>query len=193
MTSTVEEVTRLLAAIREGDRAAIGELFPLVYNELHTLAHRQLKRFRPGQTLDTTALVHEAYLRLVDPSRCELTDRAHFLGVTAIAMRQILVDHARSRTAQKRGGNERPARLSEVQIGVDGRALEILAIDEALEALTAVDERLSRLVELRFFGGLTVGETAEVLDVSERTVKREWRKARAFLYRKLHGVDASWR
>ena len=191
MKGTVEEVTRLLAAVRRGDREAIDSLFPLVYQELHTLAHRQLKRFRPGQTLDTTVLVHEAYLRLVDQSRAEWTDRAHFLGVTAVAMRQILVDHARARTAQKRGGKEPALRLSDVQIGVDGRALEILAIDEALRALAVLDERLSRLVELRFFGGLTIVETAEVLELSERTVKREWRKARAFLYRTLHGADGS--
>ena len=189
MTS-LGEITQLLVAARRGESAVIDRLLPLVYPELHAVAHRQLRHQRPGQTLNTTALVHEAYLKLVDQTRADYQDRGHFLAVAAVAMRHILVDYARRRAAKKRGGDEQQVTLDDARLGVDARAFEILALDQALTSLAHVDERLSRLVELRFFGGLSVEETALALKVSERTVKRDWRKARAFLYRALSAPAA---
>lgn len=188
--TTPGDITQLLVAIRQGDQAALGQLLPLIYSELRLAAHRQVRRQRPGQTMNTTALVHEAYLKLVDHGQAEWRDRGHFLAVASTAMRQILVDSARRRTAQKRGGQDAPETFSDTKVGVEGRAIEILALDEALTNLSALNERLSRLVELRFFGGLTVEETAEVMGIAERTVKRDWRKARAFLYQALEAGTA---
>lgn len=179
------EVTRLLETLRNGDRGAIDELFPLVYRELHALAHRQLGHRRPGQTLNSTALVHEAYLKLVGQSEGRWQDRQHFFAVAATAMRHIIVDYARHRRALKRGGNAQPTLLDEERVAIDDKAEEILALDDALGHLAALDERLARTVELRFFGGLSIEETAEVMDLSARTVKRDWRKARAFLYQMI--------
>jgi len=188
---TQGEVTQLLETLRNGDRSALDDLFPLIYRELHALAHRQLAARRPGQTLNATALVHEAYLKLVGQSRAMWQDRQHFFAVAATAMRHIIVDYARHRRALKRGGNVQPTLLDEERMGVpvDEKAEEIIALDTALEHLEGLDERLARVVELRFFGGLSVEETAEVLDVSERTVKRDWRKARAFLYQVLNDSE----
>jgi RNA polymerase sigma factor (TIGR02999 family) len=185
--ATPGEVTQLLSALRAGDRGALERLFPLVYDELRRLARRQLRGRLPGQTLDTTALVHEAYLKLADPQAAEWQDRAHFLGVAATAMRHILVDAARRRGALKRGGDRQRVELDEEKLGLEARVAEIVEVDRALTDLSALSERLGRLVELRFFGGLSVEETAEVLQVSPRTIKREWRKARAFLYQALAG------
>ncbi|MCP3962226.1 MAG: sigma-70 family RNA polymerase sigma factor [bacterium] len=179
------DITQLLVAVRDGETSAMDRLFPLVYDELRGMARQRLRRGGPEQTLNTTALVHEAYLKLVDQTRAQWNDRGHFLAVASVAMRHILVDYARRKTAQKRGGEEQPEVLEENQLGVVARAEEILAIDQALGSLAELNERLSKLVELRFFGGLSVAETAHVLDVSERTVKRDWRKARAYLYRAL--------
>jgi RNA polymerase sigma factor (TIGR02999 family) len=189
-----EEVTQLLAAVRQGDGSAVDRLMTLVYDELRAVARRQLRRWRPGQTLDTTALVHEAYLRLVDQAGASWQDRAHFLSVAGVAMRHILVDAARRRAAKKRGGEGLRITLDElrpVQGGTDAsrRAIEILDLDEALTSLAARNERLSRLVELRFFAGLTEEETARTLGTSERTVRRDWLKARAFLFHTLRGRD----
>jgi RNA polymerase sigma factor (TIGR02999 family) len=175
------EVTRLLVAARQGDHGALGRLMPFVYDELRIVARQQLRR-RPRHTLDTTGLVHETYLRLVDQSQAIWKDRAHFLASAAVAMRHILVDQARRRTARKRGGEEIRVTLDEAELGIDERAVEILALDEALTTLADLSERLARLVELRFFGGLTEEETAEALGTSERTVRRDWQKARAYLY-----------
>lgn len=175
------EITGLLAALRDGDRGALDRLFPLVYAELHDRAHRQLARRRPGETLSTTALVHEAYLKLTDSARQTYQDRSHFFAVASRAMRQILVDYARRMTAAKRGGGQAVS-LDPDQLGSPDRAEELLALDEALARLEVLDERLARNVEMRFFGGLSVEETAEALGVSPRTVKRDWRKARAFLF-----------
>ncbi len=169
----------------------MDHLFPLVYQEMRGMARQRLRMRRPGQTLDTTALVHEAYLKLIDQTQAQWSDRSHFLSVASIAMRHILVDYARRRTAQKRGGEDQQVVLDERDLGVSARAEEILAIDQALSSLAELSERLSRLVELRFFGGLSVAETAQVLDVSERTVKRDWRKARAYLFRELGGSKES--
>ncbi|MFQ5524705.1 MAG: sigma-70 family RNA polymerase sigma factor [Thermoanaerobaculia bacterium] len=180
------EITQLLDVVREGDREALNRLLPLVYGELRTLAHRQLKGNRGDASLNTTALVHEAYLKLVDQGRADWKDRRHFLAVAATAMRHLVIDHARRRTAQKRGGGTRHTLLDEGRIGIEARAARLLALDEALENLAGLDGRLARLVELRFFGGLTVAESAGVLEVSEPTVKRDWRKAKALLYRTLN-------
>lgn len=176
------EITRLLASIRDGDRRALDPLFAIVYRELRALAHRQLAAARPGDTLQTTALVHEAYLKLVGATRTEWHDRRHFFAVASRAMRQIVVDYARARTAEKRGGEQRPLTLEEGQLPVAERAHDLVLLDEALTALESRNDRLARLVELRFFAGLSVEETATVMDLSERTVKRDWRKARAFLF-----------
>ena len=189
-----EEVTQLLAAVRQGDGSAMDRLMTLVYDELRAVARRQLRRWRPGQTLDTTALVHEAYLRLVDQAGASWQDRAHFLSVAGVAMRHILVDAARRRVAKKRGGEGLRITLDELQPdqrGMDAarQAVEILDLDEALTSLAARNERLSRLVELRFFAGLTEEETAQTLGISERTVRRDWLKARAFLFHTLRGQD----
>lgn len=186
------EITRLLAAARQGDSTAMDRLMALVYDELRAIAHRQLRRRRPGQTLDTTALVHEAYLKLVDPAGAAWQERRHFFAVAAIAIRHILVDAARRRAARKRGGEVLRITFDELapvhkDLGANADAVEILALDEALTSLAALNERLSRLVELRFFAGLTEEETAEVLGTSERTVRRDWRKARAFLFHALKG------
>ena len=180
---TDEGVTELLAAWRAGDRGAAGRLMPLVYDELRRIARGRLAG--QDQTLQTTALVHEAYLKLAGHSRLDVLDRHHFFALAARAMRQLVVDHARRRTAQKRGGEVRMVALDDMQIPVDDRADEMLALDEALERLSALDETLGRIVELRFFAGLSVEETAQALDCSARTVKRDWRKARAFLYNEL--------
>ena len=184
MTQESGEITELLSALGRGERSALGELMPLVYDGLHEIAHRQLRR-RPGTSLDTTALLHEAYLKLADRTHPALEDRGHFMAVASVTMRHILVDYVRKRTAQKRGGGEEALLLDDRDIGIAARGEDILAIHETLEALGALDPRLVTLVELRFFGGLTVEEAAEVMGTSPRTVKRDWRKARAFLHREL--------
>ncbi len=175
-------ITRLLVSISEGDRHALNRLFPIVYAELRTLAHRQLARIRPGDTLQTTALVHEAYLKLLGAASPVWHDRRHFFAVASRAMRQISVDYARSQAAQKRGGDAPLLSLDEQRLPVSDRAHELVALDLALTELESLSERPAKVVELRFFGGLSVEETAAVMEVSERTVKREWRKARAFLF-----------
>ncbi|HVS64334.1 MAG TPA: ECF-type sigma factor [Thermoanaerobaculia bacterium] len=180
-----QAITDLLIAIREGDSTATGRLMPLVYDELHAMARHQLRRSRPGQTLNTTALVHEAYLKLVQPARADWNDRSHFLAIAATAMRYIVVDYARRRSAQKRGGGAHHTSLDASELRIEGRVVETLALDQAIEQLAAVSDRLARLVELLFFGGLTEEEAAGVLGLSERTVRRDWRKARAFLSRVL--------
>lgn len=186
------EITGLLAAARQGDGSAAHRLMTLVYDELHTMARRQLRYRRPGQTITTTVLVHEAYLRLVNQENLTWQDRSHFFSVAALAMRQILVDSARRRVAKKRGGEDVRVTLDELRMGgkepdSEARAIEVLAVDRALTSLAALNERLSRLVELRFFAGLTEEETAQVMGTSERTVRRDWRKARAFLFQALGG------
>lgn len=184
--ATPGEITRLLAAARQGEASAMDRLLALVYDELRLRARRELRRWGPERTLDTTALVHEAYLKLVEQPGASWQDRGHFLSVAAVAMRHILVDAARRRTAGKRGGKSLRVTFDEGVAGRAGseaseRAIEILALDEALTALAALDERLGKLVELRFFAGLTEDEIAQALGTSERTVRRDWLKARAFL------------
>ncbi len=184
------EITAVLTALREGDRSAMDRLVPLVYGELRARAHRQLAHGVPGDTLSTTALVHEAYLKLVDSAHQSYQNRVHFFAVASRAMRQILVDHARQRAAGKRNGG-RPISLDAELIAAPGRGEELIALDDALTQLERLDARLARIVELRFFGGLSVEETAEVTELSPRTVKRDWRKARAFLYRAIESDDTS--
>lgn len=179
------EITGLLAALRQGDRAALERLVPLVYEELRLAAHRQLGRLRPGDTLDTTALVHEAYLKLAGAEAVEFADRRHFLAVAATAMRQIIVDYARRARAGKRGGGAVPVSLERAAVAGGELPEQFLALDEALTRLAALSPRPAQVVELRFYGGLSVEEAAEVLGTSPRTVKREWQKARAWLYREL--------
>lgn len=181
------EVTELLSAVRRGEAGAMNRLVPLVYDELRTAAHRQLAGRRQGQTLDTSDLIHETYLKLVDRSRADWRDRTHFLAASAVAMRHILVDSARRRAAAKRGGKAHRVPLRESMVGAERHTTEILAVDQALSVLAAVDPKLARLVELRFFGGLSIEEIAELRGVSTRTILRDWRKARAFLYRAVRG------
>jgi RNA polymerase sigma-70 factor (ECF subfamily) len=176
-----QEVTRLLLAWSQGDRAALDQLIPLVSTELHRLAHHYMRGERAGHTLQTTALVNEAYVRLVDASRVEWRDRAHFFAVSASLMRRILVDFARKRRYQKRGGGAVLITLDEDDIPSPQPGPDIVALDSALEALAAFDPRAASIVELRFFGGLTVEETAEVVGVSPRTIKREWSAAKVWL------------
>lgn len=175
------EVTRLLGAWRAGDGAAAGQLFALLYRELHRLAHRALADQSKEATLQTTALVHELYLRLLGSFRPADDDRRRFYAAAAQVMRRILIDRARERLADKRGGGVRPETLDDGAGALAARAAETIAVDEALTALERHDERLARIVELRFFAGFSVEETAELLVLSERTVKRDWQKARALL------------
>jgi RNA polymerase sigma-70 factor, ECF subfamily len=180
------KITDLLLRLREGDREAEERLYALVYADLRRLAHAQLGRERPGHTLGTTGLVHETYLRLVDQTRVEWRDRAHFFGAAACAMRRILVDYARRNLAARRGGGAPHVQLPE-EATAAARSDDLLALDEALDRLAKVDERLSRVVECRYFGGFTEDETAEVLGVTKRTVQRDWAKARGWLFRDLAG------
>lgn len=184
--TAAEEVTRLLAAWSDGDRSVLDRLIPLVEQELHQLAHRYLSRERPGHTLQTTALVNEAYLRLIGQRRARFENRAHFFAIAAQIMRRILVNHARDRSASKRGGGARRVSLDDAAELSDERAEELVSLDEALETLAKLDERKAKVVELRYFGGLTVEETAEVLGIHPNTVTREWGQAKAFLHRELN-------
>jgi RNA polymerase sigma factor (TIGR02999 family) len=186
--STSEEVTRLLGALRGGDRDALGRLLPLVYDELHLLAQRAMRHERGGHTLQATALVNEAYLRLVDQRRAGWEHRTQFLAVAAQLMRRILVDHARGRGAAKRGGGQERVPLENAAVSAPEKGLDLVSLDEALTRLARIDAQQARVVELRFFGGLTVEEAAEVLGVSPATVKREWTMAKAWLRRELSGA-----
>jgi len=185
-----EEVTRLLEALQRGDGAALDALFPLVYEELRAVAHAQRRRWQGDQTLDTTALVHEAYLKLVDQSRVSWESRAHFLAAAAKAMRHILTNYARDRRAQKRGGDQPKLSLEElgehlpgaVELSDDNPEL-LIALDAALRSLEQVNERQSRIVECRFFGGLTIDETAAALGISTASVSRGWALAQVRLFR----------
>jgi RNA polymerase sigma-70 factor, ECF subfamily len=179
--------TGLLRAWSKGDQGALGELVPLVEAELRRLARIYMARERRGHTLQATALVNEAFLRLAGARRLRWDDRAHFLGIAARLMRQVLVDHARSRGYQKRGAGAQRVSLDEALLASPGPSLDVVALDRALDALAAVDERKSRVVELRFFGGLSVEETADLLHLSNDTIKRDWRLAKLWLLRELEG------
>src|SRR5205809_1948957 len=183
--SPTHEVTQLLLAWSEGDRTALDKLTPLVYQELRRMAHRYMSRERPGHTMQTTALVNEAYLRLVNREAVQWQNRAHFFAIAAQLMRSILVDHARSHAYAKRGGGAPMVTLDEALVVSQDRAAEVVALDEVLKELEKFDPQQSRIVELRFFGGLTIEETAEVLNLSPATIKREWSTAKAWLYQQV--------
>jgi RNA polymerase sigma factor (TIGR02999 family) len=185
MRPSAGDVTQLLGDLRNGRPAAASQLIPLVYDELHRLARVQMRHERPDHTLQATALVHEAYLRLVHDAEKSWQNRAHFIGVAAQVMRRILIDHARARRAAKREGVLQQVPLEECSLMTDAQSEQLVAINEALDRLAQFDPRQSRVVELRFFGGLTVDETAEALGVSVKTVTREWRLARAWLHREV--------
>ena len=182
------DVTELLVAWSQGNQVAQGQLIEIVYSELKQLAKAYLRRERPNHSVAATALVHEAYLKLVDQRRVQWHNRSHFFGIAAQAMRRILVDHARASHAAKRGGGELTVEPNQQEAPLLPSDVDVLALDEALSRLEAVEPRWSQLVELRFFAGLTVGETASVLEVSPATVKRDWSLARAWLYRELQGL-----
>ena len=184
--SRAGEVTRLLGQAGAGDRQAFDRLLPVVYQELRRVAARQFRRERPGHTLGVSGLVHEAYLKLLDQLQVDWQSREHFYSVAARAMRQILIDYARKRQAGKRGGEWIRTSIENKQLGFDSPLEELLAVEEALERLDKIDARLRRLVEYRFYCGLTEEETAELLKVTVRTVQRDWVKARAWLYKELY-------
>jgi len=181
--TTPNNVTQLLVELTDGNTRVLELLLPIVYNELRSLANNYLRRERADHTLQPTALVHEAYMKLVDQKNVQWQNRAHFFGVAANIMRRILVDHARKHNADKRGGEFAKEQLEEALVVVsEDKSFELLALDDALEELAKVDPQKSRIVELRYFGGLSVEETAEVMGVSEITVKRHWKMAKAWLY-----------
>ena len=180
-----KDITQLLHQLSDGNANAVDALMPLVYEELHAMADRQMRRERANHTINSTALVHEAYLKLVDQNRVNWQNRAHFFAIAAQAMRRILINYAQSRLAQKRGGGQVLATFNEEEVIRESRAGEIVALDEALTRLAVLSERQSKVVEFRFFAGLTQEEIAEVLGVSVPTVRRDWRLARAWLAREL--------
>lgn len=186
MGHTNNDVTGLLLAWTQGDQAAFDKLVPLVYQELHRTARRYMAQERKGHTLQTTALINEVYMRLIDLQGISWHNRNHFFGVCANLMRRVLTDFARSRRSIKRGGGITPAEFDEQLFGGCERAAGLVALDDALNALAAIDDRKSRVVELRFFGGLSIEETADILDISSETVNRDWRLAKAWLFRELN-------
>jgi RNA polymerase sigma-70 factor, ECF subfamily len=185
MTPSPQEITRWLVAWNHGDQAALEKLMPLVYSELHRIARRYMERENPGHTLQTTAVIHEAYLRLADQPQANWQNRAHFFGVAARVMRHILVDYARARNRMKQGGDVHRVSLEEAAVVSLEPTAELVALDDALTALAETDARKSQVVELKYFGGLSIEEVAEVLKVSPGTVMRDWSLAKAWLYRAL--------
>ena len=188
MSALPKEITQLLLSWSKGDQAAFDQLIPLVYPELRKLARRYMGRETPEHTLQTSALINEAYLRLIDQQAVEWQDRAHFFAVSARVMRHILIDHARSHRYAKRGGGAQHLQLDDAEAAGYERAVELVALDDALTQLAKLDERKSKIVELRFFGGLSVEETAEVIKVAPVTVMREWRIAKAWLHKEISGT-----
>jgi RNA polymerase sigma-70 factor (ECF subfamily) len=184
---TPEQVTQLLVDWGNGDKAALDKLVPLVYDELRRLARYYMRRERAGHTLQTTALVNEAYLRLIDQRNVRWQSRAHFFAIAAQLMRRILIDQARKRLNSKRGGDVRKVSLDQALVVSEARTTDLIALDDALTTLEVMDERKSKVVELRFFGGLNIEETAEVMAISPATVQREWNLAKAWLYREIGG------
>ena len=194
MTDSDEDAgaaTQLLLAWNGGDRDALDRMLPLVYEELHRLAALYLGRERPSHTLQPTALVHEAYLRLINQRRVDWRNRAQFLGLAASMMRRILVNHARDHAAAKRGGEQEQVPLSLIEAPSGGADVDLIALDDALDKLAAMDSRKARVVDLKFFGGLTTEEIAEVLEISRATVEREWSFAQAWLYDAIEGTGTS--
>lgn len=188
-SSSSGAISRLLESVRKGDADAAYTLMPLLYNELHRLAMHYMRSERAGHTLQATALVNEAYLKLVDQKEANWENRAHFIAVAAQVMRNVLIDHARSRQRIKRGGMQQKVPLEDVVLISEEQTDDLIALDSALERLAKIDSRQSRIVELRYFGGLTVEQTAEVLGISPKTVKRDWAVARAWLHRELRSTQ----
>ena len=184
-----EEITNLLLDWGNGDKAALDRVIPLVYQELRRVAHRQMRRERAGDTLQTTALINEAYLRLVDYARVRPRDRAHFFAIAAQAMRRILIERARSRRSAKRGSGGQRVSLDDAADVSNERAADLVALDEALTNLAAIDPRKAEIVELKYFGGLSIEETAGVLEVSTPTVERDWRMAKIWLHREISRTE----
>ena len=185
MSIPTNDVTQLLVSWSKGNKEALDRLVPLVYSELRRLARRYMGRESPGHTLQTSALINEAYMKLVDRQNIQWQNRAHFFAVAAQVMRHILIDHARTRNYAKRGAGARKISLDETAVLSDKRAADLVALDDALNALAEIDPRKSRIIELRFFGGLSIEETAEIMEISTVTVTREWRTARAWLRREM--------
>lgn len=189
-TLSPQEVTQLLADWGKGDRSALDKLLPLVHSELRRIAQRQMSQERPGHTLQATALVNEAYLKLAGQQKFEWQNRAHFFAVCAQVMRHILIDHARAHGREKRGGGAIQVSLNDALVVGDDQAAHFIALDEALRVLERLDPQKGKIVELRYFGGLSIEEAAEVLNVSPRTVRREWQRAKAWLYRMMtEGIE----
>ena len=186
-----QEITQLLVEWSDGNQSALDELYPLVYEELHRLARRYMNRERKGHTLQTTALINEAYVRLVDQRNVHWANRSHFFAISAQIMRRILIDHARRQAYAKRGGGAQQVSLEEAAIIVPDQSVDLVRLDEALKSLAEMDPRRSQVVELRYFGGLNNEEIAGVLKVSENTVTRDWNMARAWLYQQLGGSAAN--
>lgn len=189
MSPDKSEVTQLLVRIGEGNQEAYNDLFPMVYSKLKELAFSQLNREYHEHTLSRTELVHETYMKLVDQTSIDYNDRTHFYAIAARSMRQILVDYARKKKAQKRGGDQRDLTLDENALNIREHAGQILRLDEHLEELSNLNERLGKIVELRFFAGLSIDETAEMLDISTSTANRDWAKARGWLYQRLRDLN----
>jgi len=185
MSAEKSEVTQLLVNIGEGNQQAYRDLFPLVYSKLKEIAFSQLRREYHEHTLSRTELVHEAYMKLVDQTRIDYNDRTHFYAIAARSMRQILVDYARKKKAEKRGGSQRDLTLDESNLNIQEHAEQIVELDELLNELTELNERLGKIVEMRFFAGLSIEDTAEMLDISTSTANRDWAKARGWLYQRL--------
>ena len=179
------DITRLLFEARNGNSEAYDNLLPHVYDQLREIAHRRLRQHRPGETLNTTALVHEAYLKLAERAEIDWQDRAHFFAVSSRAMRFILLDYARAQTAEKRGGRMEDVSIDQIQLVAEERAMDLLTLHDAVDRITEMDERLGRLIEYKFYGGLNYEEIAEVSGLSTSTLKRDWRRARTWLYRHL--------
>ena len=189
-TLSPQEVTQLLADWGKGDRSALDKLFPLVQSELRRIAQRQMSQERPGHTLQATALVNEAYLKLAGQQGFDWHNRAHFFAVCAQVMRHILIDHARAHARDKRGGGAIQVSLNEALVVAEDQAAHFIALDEALRVLEGLDPQKSKIIELRYFGGLSIEEAAEVLNISPRTVRREWQRAKAWLYRMMtEGIE----
>ena len=191
-THRPREISQLLRSWSDGNTQAFEELLPLVYDELHRQAHRYLRREREGHTLQTTALIHEAYLNLIKQNRVNFQNREHFFAISANLMRRILVNYANTRHRQKRGGREENLELNDsILIATKSKDLDLLALDEALKRLAKMDEQQARIVELRYFGGLTIEETSEVMGIAPATIKRDWNLTKAWLYRELGGQNGS--
>ncbi|MCW9708248.1 sigma-70 family RNA polymerase sigma factor [Fodinibius salsisoli] len=182
-----DDITQLLIEFKDGSRKAYNQLFPLVYNRLKQIAGRELAREDKGHTYSQTDLVHEGYFRLINQNKVKWQDRAHFYAIAAKSMRRILIDHARKKRAQKRGGDKRAQTFIDEIMNIDKQAEELINIDEALDRLAALDERMAKVVEFRYFGEMTFEDIAEVMDLSARTIKRDWAQARGWLYKELRG------